>query len=184
MDYLERISRPHPGLVNQGLTSPPPKLMGSLLGEPRESYTGACQEPTNPLFIRHLVAQDVGPFRARGIKPAVHSLDLILAQVKAELPELHALVGDAGMLCCRYRHIGGKAVPPASNHSWGTAIDLKLGGRTDVQGDDLCFRGLSILAKYFNAARWFWGSTFPTEDSMHFEASAELMRDWKRAGLI
>jgi len=43
------------------------------------------------------------------------------------------------------------------------AVDIKLDGALDKQGDDRCFRGLLILSRYFNAAGWFWGVSFPTE---------------------
>ncbi|MCT4839885.1 M15 family metallopeptidase [Pseudomonas aeruginosa] len=45
-------------------------------------------------------------------------------------------------------------------------------------------RGLLILANYFNAAGWYWGAAFPTEDGMHFEVSRGLLAQWKKDGLI
>lgn len=184
MNFLERLPKPHPGIVNQGITSPSVRVMRSLIVEPRTDYTGECQNPTVAEFKRMVRTESVGPFRATGIVPALDSLRMIFAQVKSELPELHAVLGSAGMLCCRFKRISGQVVEEPSNHSWGTAIDIKIDGQLDNQGDDQCFRGLLLLAKFFNAARWVWGVSFPVEDAMHFEASAELIRDWKRAGLV
>jgi hypothetical protein len=53
-----------------------------------------------------------------------------------------------------------------------------------VQGDDECFRGLLILSRYFNAAGWYWGVTFPTEDGMHFEVAESTLRQWKKDGKL
>jgi D-alanyl-D-alanine carboxypeptidase len=183
-NYLEVIAEPHSGTVNQGLSSPKVALMRSVLGDPRDSYTGDCQDPTNSRFKQMVATRSVGPLKATGLRPALDSLEVIFAQVKSELPDLHDILGSAGMLCCRFRRVGGRIVEIPSNHSWGTAIDIKLKGNLDKQGDDKCFRGLLVLSRYFNAARWFWGVTFPTEDAMHFEVSAELLRAWKKAGLV
>jgi hypothetical protein len=64
----------------------------------------------------------------------------------------------------------------------GLAVDIKLNGALDKQGDDKCFRGLLILSRYFNAAGWYWGVTFPTEDGMHFEVAASTLKRWKKEG--
>jgi hypothetical protein len=184
VDFLELIPRPAPGGVNQGLRAPTAAFLEQLLGLPREDFTGQCQPPTVPAFKRLVATSNVGPFSATGLKPALKSLAAIFADVKSEVPELHAILKSNGMLCCRFRHIGGKNVPPPSSHSWGTALDLIVGGKTDVQGDNKVMRGLSILARFFNAHQWVWGATFPTEDSMHFEVSQELLIRWKDAGQI
>jgi hypothetical protein len=41
-----------------------------------------------------------------------------------------------------------------------------------------------VLSTYFNAAGWFWGASFPLEDSMHFETSTQLLAKWRKDGLI
>jgi D-alanyl-D-alanine carboxypeptidase len=184
MNYLERIPAPTSAIVNLGLTSPSEAFMLGILPDPRSDYTGDCQQPTNPLFQRLAETRSVGPFRATGIRPALDSLAGVMAAVKAELPDLHDKLGSAGMLCCRFRKVNGRIVRKRSNHSFGTAIDIKIDNHLDHQGDGFALRGLLILAKYFNAAGWYWGATFPTEDAMHFEASKELLQRWKRAALI
>jgi hypothetical protein len=64
------------------------------------------------------------------------------------------------------------------------AVDIKLKGNLDVQSDDKCFRGLLILSRYFNAAGWFWGVSFPKEDAMHFEVAESTLKRWKREGKL
>lgn len=184
MDYLEKLPRPSRLGVNQGLTSPSAAFMSNLLGDPRDTYTGDCQNPTNPAFKKLVATRQVGPIRATGLKAALDSLGRVLADVEAELPDLHALLGTAGMLCCRHKRINGQVVASPSNHTWGAAIDITVGGVLDVQGDNKTQRGLMILAKYFNAHGWYWGAVFPTEDSMHFEVARETLQKWRDAGLI
>jgi hypothetical protein len=182
VDFLELIPRPAPGSVNQGLTTPAASFLESLLGNPRETYTGQCQNPTNPSFKKLVATQSVGPFKATGLKVALRSLKQVMADVNNELPTLHALLSSNGMLCCRFRRIGGQVVPPPSAHSWGTAIDLMVDGKTDPQGDKKVMRGLLLLSRFFNARGWVWGATFPVEDAMHFEVSRERLLIWKDSG--
>lgn len=183
-DFLELIPLPAPGGVNQGIHAPTAGFLEQLLGMPRDSFTGDCQPPNNPSFKRLVTTASIGPFRVTGLKPAVKSLTEIFTDVKHAQPELHDMLASNGMLCCRFRHIHGKNVPPPSSHSWGTALDLILGGKTDVQGDRKVLRGLAVLAKFFNAHNWVWGATFPQEDAMHFEVSQELLLRWKDTGVL
>ena len=82
------------------------------------------------------------------------------------------------------------SLPPSthfSNHSWGTAIDVKiLPGGVDTVGDGKTHVGLAMLHPFFNRERFFWGAGFggAFEDSMHFEASNELVEEWGRQGLL
>lgn len=185
MDYLERLPRPSKQGVNQGLSSPSSEFMDSLLGEPRDSYTGDCQNPNIQAFKKLVTTRSVGPFRATGLKVALDSLERVLADVARDLPDLHAKLGTAGMLCCRFKRLGGGRLGTTpSNHSWGAAIDITIDGKLDPQGDNMTFRGLQILSKYFNAHGWYWGAVFPTEDSMHFEVARETLLKWRDAGLV
>jgi len=120
---------------------------------------------------------------------AVAALAEILAAVKKEVPDLYAILGTAGMTCARkvkIRQPDGtiKLGKNPSNHSWGLAIDITLKGALDKQGDDKCYRGLLILSRYFNAAGWYWGVSFPTEDAMHFEVAESTLRQWKKNGKL
>ena len=184
MDFLELIALPARAGVNQGIHAPTAGFLEQLIGMPRDSFTGDCQPPNNPAFKRLITSANVGPMKVTGLRPAVKSLVDIFADVRASVPDLYAMLASNGMLCCRFRHIHGKNVPPPSSHSWGTALDLIVGGKTDVQGDNKVLRGLAVLSKFFNAHQWVWGATFPQEDSMHFEASQELLLRWKDAGQL
>jgi len=187
-NYLELIPKPHPSTVNVGLSSPKVSTLRNLLGEPRANYTGDCQPITGP-FKNRIVTQSVGPFSCEGYDVAVEALKEILAAVKREVPDLYAILGQNGMACARrvkIRQPDGtiRLGRNPSNHSWGLAIDIKLSGVTDRQGDDKCFRRLLILSRYFNAAGWYWGVTFPTEDGMHFEVAESTLKRWKREGKL
>lgn len=184
IDYLEEIPKPERKGINQGLTSPSSSFMISLFGLPCPDLTGECQEPTDPAFKKRVVTRRVGPIRVTGLSVALDALDRIFADVRNELPDLYALIGTEGMMCCRYKKIRGKVIKDPSNHTWGTAVDLTLGKVLDEQGDDKVQRGLLILSRYFNAHGWYWGAAFPTEDAMHFEVSHEQFVKWQDAGLL
>ena len=185
-NYLELIPRPKASTVNMGLASPKRSTLRRVLGEPRSSYTGHCQQITGPLKKR-IVTKSVGPFKCTGVDVAVGALKDILADVKGELPDLYEILGTAGMTCARrvkIRQPDGtiKLGKNPSNHSWGLAVDIKLKGNLDRQGDNKCYRGLLILSRYFNAAGWYWGVSFPTEDAMHFEVAESTLKRWKKEG--
>jgi hypothetical protein len=185
VNFLEKLPKPGKASINQGLTSPSAAFMIGLVGDPRTSYTGDCQDPTNPAFKKLVETRSVGPMRVTGLKAALASLDRVFADVKAEFPDLHAAIGSAGMLCCRKKRLGGgKLGATPSNHSFGTAVDLTISGVLDKQGDNFTLRGLLMLAKFFNAHGWVWGVSFPTEDAMHFEAARETLLKWRADGLI
>jgi hypothetical protein len=79
--------------------------------------------------------------------------------------------------------------PPSqnfSNHSWGTAIDITINGALDPRGNGTTQLGLLRLHPYFKAEKFYWGAGFSGgfEDSMHFEASEELIREWQREGRL
>lgn len=193
MDYLEVISIPPKSTFNVGLTPASNATMQKLLGEPvsGKNYRvdGDCTPVDNPKLKALLSTHDFGPFAATGIRPAIDSMRGVLDRVKAEVADLHAILGTAGMHCARFTKIrqkNGKLKigPGVSNHSWGTAIDLKLKGKLDPQGNGTTYRGLLVLSTYFNAAGWYWGAAFNVEDGMHFEASSRLMAEWKKIGAI
>lgn len=185
-DYLDVIPKPKASTVNVGLSSPKLATLRAILGEPRDGYTGTCQPITGP-FKDRIVTRSVGPFRCTGVDVAVAALKDLLDTVKAEVPDLYAILGTAGMACARkvkLRQPDGsiKLGKNPSNHSWGLAVDITLGGALDRQGDDKCYRGLLVLARYFNAAGWYWGVSFPTEDGMHFEVAESTLRAWQKEG--
>jgi len=149
--------------------------MIQMLGQPRESYSADCQPMTNSILRRHVVTQSVGLFRATSLRPAVDSLVAAMAQIQREQPAIYAILGTAGMFCCRYVRGSKTAI---SNHSWGTAIDFTLNGVLDRRGDDQVQIGLTLIAPIMNQHGWYWGAAFRTEDAMHFEASRSLITQW------
>jgi len=185
MNLLEKLPKPERSTINVGLRTASTAELTALLGNPRESYTGDCQPISNAALRARIKTESVGPFRATGHETALQALREIFAAVKQEVPELHAILGSAGMECARLVRLpGGKLGETPSKHSWGLAIDIKLDGKLDPQGDDTVFRGLLILSRYFNAAGWYWGAAFKSEDGMHFEPSVSLLQAWRDAGKI
>lgn len=190
MNFLELIPVPPKNTFNLGLTSPRNSYMLNLFGHPvvgaAYRLDGKCTQPNNPTLTPLIVTKNVGPFKVTGLRPAVQSLQDVLARVKQEIPDLYALLGSSGMLCSRFTKIkqpdgSTKIGPGISNHSWGAALDINVDGNLDAQGNNKTQRGLLILSSYFNAAGWYWGAGFPVEDAMHFEASKSLLARWKAA---
>ncbi len=167
--------------INGSLRGARNKTMINLLGNPRGSYSQDCQFPTNPRVKDLIVFEDVGPFRVRGLRPAVETLRDILADVRSSEKDLYSRLGSVGMLCCRYVRGSTSAI---SNHSWGTAIDLTIDGVLDKRGNKRAQKGLFALQPHFNKHGFFWGVAFPTEDAMHFEASDQLMHQWHKKGRL
>ncbi len=173
--------RPIPNNINQGLSSPPNRLMLELLGSPRNSYDQTCRPPTNrPIknMIRH---KDVGPFKVPGLEPALDSLTEVMNDIRIEHPDVYAALGHMGMLCCR--NVRG-STSSISNHSFGTAIDLTIEGELDPYGDGTVQLGLIKIYPIFNRHGWYWGAAFRKEDGMHFEVSRELMLQWNAQGRL
>lgn len=172
IDYTDRLPLPPSGSVNVGLSSPSNRTMIAKIGNPRESYTQDCAEPTNAAFIAACVTQSVGPFRVTGHRTAVASLRAVFADVQRDHPDLYVKLGTAGMRCCRYQRGSSSAI---SNHAFGTAIDMKIAGVLVPRKARYAIVGLSMLAPYFNRAGWYWGATFDTPDPHHFECSTSLI---------
>lgn len=171
-----------PADMNAGVRSARQQTMLALLGNPRSSYDVDCQAITNATLKMQIVLEDVGPFRVTGLKPAVEDLRRIFNQVKKIHPGLYASLGTAGMLCCRL--VRGTQIGAISNHSWGTAIDIKINDQLDRRGDDKVLQGLVDLAPFFNEQGWFWGAGFGTEDGMHFEVGEDRIREFHQAGFL
>lgn len=172
VNYTDHLPLPPRTSVNIGLTSPGNRTIIAKIGNPRTSYSQACADPTNAAFIAACVTESVGPFRVTGHRSAVASLRLVFSEVQREHPGLYATLGTAGMRCCRYQRGSTTAI---SNHAFGTAIDMKIGGVLVPRRANYAIVGLSMLAPYFNAAGWYWGATFRTPDPHHFECSSSLI---------
>lgn len=166
---------------NGGLTQPRNAVMLEILGRPRDSFTTDCAPVTDPRMKDLLETREIGPIRVTMVRPALDSLARILEKLKQDEPEIYAALGTAGALCARLIRGSSTAI---SNHSWGTAIDVKLEDRLDGFGDGGTQFGLLLLAELFNEEGWFWGATYSREDSMHFEVSEEVLRRWLAEGQL
>jgi hypothetical protein len=151
----------------------------ALIGNPRGSYGDVCQPVESAAIKALMVTRNVGPFSVTGLSPAVSALTAVMAEVRTTHPDLHDRLGTAGMLCCRLVRGSATAV---SNHSWGLAVDLTIDKELDTRGDGFVQRGLLDLWPIFNRHGFYWGIAFPNEDSMHFEASDQMIRRWAAEG--
>ena len=172
LHYTDHLPLPARNAVNIGIRPVSNRAVIARLGMPRDSFSQDCQPPTNQAFKRMVVTQDAGPFRVTGLRPAVESLTAVFAEVRRVHPDLHGKLGTAGMMCCR--HVRGSNTS-VSNHAWGTAIDMKIGGVLVPRKARYADVGLQMLASIFNKHGWYWGATFPTPDPHHFECCADLL---------
>lgn len=175
--YTNEIAVPYD--VNRGLQGPTSGWMKVKLGLPTTKPQYDCGPMTNKKLAARMVTDSVGPFRVTGFDLAVRSLKEVFADITKAYPDMK--LSSAGMLCCRY--VRG-STSSLSNHSWGTAIDLKVDGVLDERGDGKVQSGLTLIAPIFNKHGWFWGAHFSTEDGMHFEISVQKLDKWKAAGLL
>ncbi|PUB17284.1 M15 family metallopeptidase [Yoonia sediminilitoris] len=166
---------------NGGITQPRNRVMREVLGQPRAQYGTDCQSVTNPSLKALMETRQIGPIRVTMIKPALDSLERIMRKLQDQEPDIYASIGTAGALCVRLIRGSRSSI---SNHSWGTAIDLKLQGRLDGFGDGSTQFGLLLIAELFNEEGWFWGATYSREDSMHFEVGVETLQKWASEGLL
>ena len=167
--------------INGNLRGSRNSTMLSLIGNPRGTYDQTCRSPTNNAVLDLVVREDVGPFRLTGLKPAIETVQEIFADIRQNKRHVYDVLGNVGMLCCRYVRGSSSAI---SNHSWGTAVDLTLEGKLDKRGNERTQKGLLEIYEYFNKHGFFWGAAFGTEDCMHFEASDQLIRKWAADGRL
>ncbi|MBU2961477.1 M15 family metallopeptidase [Citreicella sp. C3M06] len=166
---------------NRGITQPGNRVMLEVLGQPRSSYSTTCQPVTQPRLRALMETRQIGPIRVTMVKPALDSLQRILDRLQQDEPDIYAALGTAGAICARLIRGSSSSI---SNHSWGTAIDLKLQGQLDGFGDGGTQFGLLLLAELFNDEGWYWGAGYRREDSMHFEVGVETLRKWQAMGLL
>lgn len=166
---------------NENVIRPTPAVLRQILGEPRSTYSTSCEPVTNPKLLHALDTRDIGGIRLTMIRPALDSLEQIMARLKKEEPDIYAAIGTAGALCARYVRGSAKSV---SSHAWGAAVDLTLKKNLDNMGDNSTQFGLVVLAEFFNDAGWYWGAGYSREDSMHFEVGEALLRKWAAEGKL
>lgn len=172
--------------MNTGLSPARVSTLESVFGE-FPNLPVNCGDCQNPRVSRHLETRDVGPFRCTAIKPFLDALERVFVKIKAAHPELYDLLGTEGAMC--YRCVRGSSSP--SNHAAGTAIDLSVGGVTpdmdySPETPDMIPNGFVILYGYFHREEIYWAAGYAGHrvDAMHFEASDELLRNWKSKGLV
>jgi hypothetical protein len=182
------VSRGSLGVINLGLHPASDETMRSLLGHPKGGLIADdCRNDLASDTVQRLKeTRNFGHFNATGIKLALESLQRIFDAVKTEKPELFDAVGNAGMLCVRLRRpTSGAPSTLASNHSWGTAIDIKIDDVADVTADERVQRGIAELIPFFNNEGWFSGVGFASsEDDTHFEVAEETIQAWAARGLF
>jgi len=167
--------------LNQGVRIATPSYLASLFGKPREDLGQTCEPMTNQRLKDKLVTEDVGPIRVTMLRPAIDSLRNVFAKIEATDPDLYARINTAGSLCVRL--IRGSA-SSISTHAFGLSLDLNIDGKLDTLGDGKTQLGLTILADFFRNEGWYWGAGFGREDSMHFEASRDLVERWIEEGKL
>ena len=167
--------------TNEGLKTIPQRRLVEIFGRPAEGLGQDCKPPTSPRLVNALVTKNVGPFRARLVRPAVESMARIFAKLKEDEPGLYRNLKTYGGLCARLIRGSSERI---SRHAFGMAIDVSVGGTIDAMGDGKTQFGLILLAEYFQEEGWLWGAAFGREDSMHFEISSDLFERWIREGLI
>lgn len=182
-DWSKRVKCPKANEINTGLSSSSASFMVEKFGMPRAQLTADCAPVTSPSLKKLLVKKKIPQIgTVTGLKPAIESLERIMAKVKANdanHPGLFQQIGTAGMLCCRRirRKPSQPIVNKPSNHSFGAAIDITINGKLDAVGDGMVQEGLLALYPYFREEGWYWGAEFsgPHEDAMHFEMAKETI---------
>lgn len=159
--------------INSGLSPASQRTMLAVFGRPGR-LTRDCSPVTNVDLKERMATRSVGPFTVTGWTPALDSLSAIFGEVNAKNSSLYAVVRTAGMLCCRA--VRGSTAN-FSNHSWGTAIDLKIESELDELGADHVQKGILDLYPYFHRHGWFWAAGYhDRKDPMHFEMAEETIR--------
>lgn len=186
-DLLDQVPISSLTGLNRGLHSCPSSTMIELMGRPREPLVQrecrndqACDAVKRLLETRRMTPH----FRLSGIKPALDSVEAVLAKVKAARPDLIEQLSTEGMICVRHKNpTSGAPSTDPSNHSWGTAVDFKFGnGEAPANTGSKVPRWIAIMVPFFNEAGWFSGIAF--NDTMHFEVADETIRQWAREGKL
>jgi len=182
IEYTDLIDLPD-GLSNQdGYTYLRHSTMMNSFGEPCP-FVESCTSVTNENMLPFIKTENVGPFSVTGLTPAVDALKRAFAKVEVEDPGLYAVLGTAGMLCCRA--VRG-STQYYSNHAWGSAIDITIDGELDPRFDAKAQYGLHLLYPYLHDEGFFWAAGYSpsSEDAMHFEIANEVMNEWVSSGMF
>lgn len=191
--YLEPVELSKFLPINKGLKSPNQEAMISLLGSPKMPLTTADQPGKASPVVKKLAKtlKVSAHVVVTAIQPALDSLSTILNeaftdQLKTEngMHNLESVLSTDGMLVVRLRRpTSGLPSTKISNHSWGTAIDMKLIGHSSpANTGDHIPRFIAVLLPYFNNEGWYSGISF--HDTMHFEVAEETIQRWSDEGKL
>jgi hypothetical protein len=188
--YLEPVELTDLLPINKNNHSATQETMISLFGAPLMPLTTSDQ-PSNasPLVKRlrrtqkvsqHIVVTAIGP----ALDSLKKVLELTFNQEKEDSHDLESVLSTDGMLVVRLRKpTSGRPSTKISNHSWGTAIDLKIIGHSSPGNThNVIPRFIAVLLSNFNKEGWFSGIGF--DDTMHFEVSEERINEWSNDGLL
>ncbi|MEM6888309.1 MAG: peptidoglycan-binding protein [Pseudomonadota bacterium] len=180
IDWLEDV--PVPSRLNVGLRQASNTYVVSHLGMPRGDFSDRCRRPAHLQFREKCDFDFRYPQLGRtgwALRLAKESFAEVLDEVGRRQPALYALLGQSGMGCCRWVR-GSTAV--ISNHSFGIAIDLTIGGRTETSETGKIMRGMLEIIGIAREFKWYSGASFGPENMTHLEVSRNLMDEWLATG--
>ncbi len=181
MDYTALVPTPARNKINPGYSPLNPATMIQVFGT-FPSLPVDCGKTKNPKVAKLLTTRDVGPFPVTGIEPAVHSLEVIFAEINRDHPELLAMLDTAGMNC--YRRVRGSDGVP-SVHAAGCAIDMKVRKYLPPFNATKVPYGFTVMYKYFHNHGWFWAAGYHGRtDPMHFEWAKETLLAFHSKGIV
>ncbi len=189
MTYTALIPKPAASSVNGGKSPLHQRTMLDLIGAPCQhppKNGGGADVITNKRLAAKIATMQVHEkFKMTGHRLFLQAVKRGLDRLKGDHADLYAQIGTAGALNVRF--VRGSSTS-WSNHAWGFAADFTIGGKLDERGDDKTQSGLLVMYSYLKAEGLFWGTEFGDlgglEDSMHFEASDELVREWNKQGVL
>ena len=102
------------------------------------------------------------------LDPVAQSAAAITHEILVKEPALYTNLYTDGGFNCRVSPVSGTI----SNHSWGTAIDIRVRNAAYEFGrNSVVTMALLRAYGYFHANGWWWGFGWgdPFEDNMHFQ---------------
>jgi hypothetical protein len=192
-----KVLMPIPAGINPGLSAAPVSFLYKEVGRPTCELTKACFNCKCKIGLAKIAnnlktAQLTPKVSITGFKPFVEAVERVFTTMKAatadaNLQKALPWLNTAGSLCCRaVKKSNGLPGKAHSNHAFGLAFDLYFGPDVDPRGDGKTQTGLSYLAPYFVKERLYWAAGYKgsEEDAMHWEASKELLAEWKLKKLL
>jgi hypothetical protein len=147
-DYSKLVPVPPFSSINQGLSPAHQQTMLDIFGRPGE-LSEDCSDIENASLRKLMATENVGPFKVTGLKLLLAELTKIFDQVRQQNSELYNQAGTEGMVCCRA--VRGSSTN-YSNHSCGSAVDIRFGGKSDTVGDGMTEAGCLPFIPTFTCA--------------------------------